>query len=528
MLSPDLMKYVVYVLRRFWIVIIVATLLGGVGYIFFDRQDASYRAEAQVFIGNALDPNPDRTDVQTALLIVPTYAEFARTTSVLMTTIENLELDMSVASLRRRISTRIIVDTPILSIRATTNDPELSASIANEVARNLIAESPSSLTDAELQQMDSLRLQLEDLESQNTVTRAQSADLLEQLNNAEENGQDDDVIEQLRIQYAELVDRLNTSRGVVAQTSDTYIGLANRVGRLEIVEEAVPPRGSVGINPLLVGIVAAFIGVGGTTAMLLLYLEYFDDNIRTATEVKKHLKLPILGHIQKSSQSSAKQSEYLREGSIESLPIIEDYRVIQTKLVFGADEKASDKSRVYLIASPNSSEGRTFNVVNLAAVMASSGQKVLLIDANLRQPKLHTIFDMDNTHGLTEAFSANYTNDENYQDMIRKIIQDTGIKNLHVITSGIEGVPVSPQILSFDRFATFRDNVSELYDYDIILIDTPPSKKTSDSFSIAASSDTGIIMIVSYATTSIRDMNSIIEQFEHLRSKIVGVILNRM
>ncbi len=525
MIGPELTKYVLYVARRIWIVVLVALLLGGGAYFFIDRQPPSYRAEARIFVGNALQPATDRSDVQTSLLLVPTYAEFARTTSVLEATIETLDLDMSVARLRQAVSTRIITDTPILAIRATTSDRQLSADIANEVARNIIEFSPSNLTDDELVQLDILRQQLNEVEEAIATTREQASNVLEQLNEAQENQANEREIEQLRSRYNELVERLNTSRGIVANTSDTYLSLVSRVGRLEIVEPAALPSGSSGFSPILIGAVAAVGGAGLATAGLLLFLEYFDPRIRTELEIVRTLQMPVLGQIKKNGKVRKNLKDYLLPDNIAQNPLSEGYRKIKTNLLFSGD--GLDTPNVYLIASPDPKDGRTFTAANLAATIAAGGQRVLLIDADLWKPRIHQIFGLDNAHGTAGLLQAQEITPDAMLSAIHHARQETSIPKLHVITSGTQSEKAPVKVFSFDLFEDFIDAALNSGEYDTILVDSPPSQNVSDAYMIAAASKANVLIVVSYATTYAPDAALLRDQFAYVGAEVKGVILNK-
>lgn len=526
MLGPELRKYILYVVYRFWLVILVAALLGGAAYFFIDRQDPSYRAEARLFIGNALDPDPDRTEVQTALLLVPTYAEFARNRQVLEATIEALDLDMSVSSLRRMVSTRVITDTPLLAIRATTTDPERSAAIANEVARNIIDISPSNLTDEELERLDTLRVRLDELEEQIAVTSDEAATVQQQLNQAQEDGADEETIAELTTRYDALVDRLNNSRSINADISAIYTSLASRVGRLEIVEEATPPGSSSGFSPLLIGLVAAVGGAGATVAGLLLFLEYFDPRVRTEFEVVRRLEMPVLGKTRRSGKIRSNHKEHLTDGTMGTQTYAENYRRIQTNLLFASEKPGNH--HIYMVASPKNNDGRTFTTANLAVVLASSGQDVLLIDADLRESRLHELFSADNSKGLTALLSTDCEDADCLKDLLQNTIQETRTPLLHLIPSGTDGEPVSPRVLGFEQFQTMIDTLIEHFDYDVILIDTPASRDFADSYMMAASSKAEVILVVAHARTMAPDIAFMRDQFRHVGATVMGVIMNKV
>jgi receptor protein-tyrosine kinase len=172
-MREDITKYLSFILKNIWIVILSSGLLGGMVYLYFSSQDTNYSAQAKIFIGNALQPNTDLGEVDLGLRIAPTYAEFATTYNVMMNTIETLNLDLSVDQLRHKITTRIVVDTAILIIQVHDSDAEQAAVIANELARNLILESPSYLSEAEREQLQIQSDLISELQAQLAITQEQ-------------------------------------------------------------------------------------------------------------------------------------------------------------------------------------------------------------------------------------------------------------------------------------------------------------------------------------------------------------------
>jgi capsular polysaccharide biosynthesis protein len=196
-MTLDIRMYVMYLLKRFWIVVIVSLTLGVIAYRFLGEPDPVYRAEARIFIGGeALSlTNPDVRDIDFGQRLAPTYAQFAKDFDVLTATIEALNLNLSPTQLGRKISTRIILDTAILQISAEDTDPQRAANIANEIARNLILNSPSNLTEDEQLQLTVQTAQIAELEDQIAITREQSLETLQRLNDASDRGDQDEIDE---------------------------------------------------------------------------------------------------------------------------------------------------------------------------------------------------------------------------------------------------------------------------------------------------------------------------------------------
>lgn len=537
-MRQELLKYTLYVIKRIWIVLLLTAVVTGGVYWYLGRQRPTYRAETRVFVGNVTtSPNPDRVDQLIAQDLVPTYIELVRTSDVLQATLEDLDLTetMSVGRLRGMISAREILNTSIFVIRVTDSNRERAAEIANTLAENLIERSPTNPTADEQLQLQILRQQIEDLQSQIDTRSDQAIEIGNALDVARAQELEREVFD-LTQQYNQVVEQLDTARGVLAQLSSSYQGLSNRVNRLTIVEAAQPPSGSTNINRNLVTLLAAVGTMGVGIAGLLLYLEYVDGKIRIENEIKRMLHVPLLGSIPHVRGISSPPNALVTQkpGS----RAYEGFRAVLTKLLFssaGQAAQAQHEAHVYLISSPDKVEGRSFIAANLAVIVAEAGLKTLLIDADLRKPMLNAVFDLDNTCGLVPLLAQINTNPQ-YEEqspndtqvivLTRQHIQNTQVKNLKVMTTGLSGVSLSSEMLGFQNLQRALDAIQREFDFDIILFDTPPALLTSDTYVLSASIGAEIILVVNSGRSNRADLIKVRDQYQHIGSNISGAILN--
>lgn len=523
-MNIEFMKYVKYVLRRSWIVLIIAALLGGVTFGYFYTRDPIYTAEARIFVGNTLfTPDPNISQLDFGRRIAPSYAELVTRPPVLQATIDGLNLNMSTQRLARMVSARIILDTPILAIRVTTDEPALAADIANELARNLIATSPG-LLEEEQQQLSELSQQISQLREQIARTTDQTNAVLSELNNAIERGNQREV-EILQDRYNRLVDQQNSARAVLAQLSNTVTQLTNRANRLQLIEEAIPPTSSANPNPYLFAAIAAAAGAGVAVAGILLFLEYFDDRLRTENEVRRQLDMRVLGKVPLHIRTSRDHSQLLGKGDFAHEPLGEAYRTIQTSLLFSTEGRQSGVT--YMIVSPREKEGRSFTAANLAVIMAESGLNVLLIDADLRNPRLHKLFRLENKKGLASLLETTLTGAPELEKAWHEAIQQSASERLHIVTSGLDGVKLNSKILGYDNLQACLSNLHTWSDYDVILFDTPPAFNLADSYILATATQANVILVLQASRTSKQEASKTIEQFQHIKSTVNGVIINK-
>lgn len=192
--------------------------------------------------------------------------------------------------------------------------------------------------------------------------------------------------------------------------------------------------------------------------------------------------------------------------------IAEQYRTIRTNLQFSS---AIHKNQTIVITSPSFGEGKSTVTANLAVSIAQQEEKVLIIDASLRSPAIHSIFNLKNDIGLTTVLIGESTLD--------KAVKKTGVENLHVLTSG--PIPFNPaELLGSEAMGLLIKKVIE--QYDIVLFDSPPVLKVSDT-SILANQCDGVLLVVSCYHTANESALEAKRVLSFTKGRLVGAILNK-
>lgn len=191
----------------------------------------------------------------------------------------------------------------------------------------------------------------------------------------------------------------------------------------------------------------------------------------------------------------------------------EAFRTLRTNLGFASMD---EPCRSILFTSTSPRDGKSTVASNLAVVMAQAGNRILLIDADLRKPMQHNIFEVDNRQGLTNVLLREVE--------IEKALHNGLVDNLHVLTSG--PIPPNPaEILGSERTQQVLQQLLEEYDY--VFIDSPPILAVTDAAILSTVVD-GVVLVVNYAVTRNDLAREAVDQFKKANARILGVVLNQV
>ena len=257
-------------------------------------------------------------------------------------------------------------------------------------------------------------------------------------------------------------------------------------------------------NILLALITGLTLGIG-----LAFFFEYLDNTIKTPDEVERYLKIPLLGVVGSfpTDSTDPKEKEMITHLEPQST-IAEAFRTIRTNLLFSSPDI---EKKVLLVTSVLPLEGKTVLASNLAITFAKMGKNVLLIDADLRRPRIHTVFDLERGKGLSALLVGG-----------ESTIKNTDIPSLKVITSG--ALPPNPaELLNSKKMKEFIERARE--QYDIIIIDSPPILSVTDPAILATFSD-GVVITIRASSTPRPAIKKGIQQLSEVGGKVLGCILN--
>jgi capsular exopolysaccharide synthesis family protein len=191
----------------------------------------------------------------------------------------------------------------------------------------------------------------------------------------------------------------------------------------------------------------------------------------------------------------------------------ESFRAVRTNLLFSS---ADEGGRSVVVTSTGPSEGKTVVATDLAVALAQAGQRVLLIDGDMRKPRVHTVFKKPQEPGLSNILVGNAKASE--------AVHTTAVTGLWVMPAGLH--PPNPaELLGSKRFKDFMSSLSQHFDW--VVLDTPPVMAVTDA-SVTAHLVTGVLFVVGAEMTSRHAGQRALEQLEHARAKFIGVVLNRV
>ncbi len=278
---------------------------------------------------------------------------------------------------------------------------------------------------------------------------------------------------------------------------------------------------------MIIGLVASFV------------FEALDTSIGTIEDVETYLGVSVVGLIPQIEFNDIKFdkkkeiSEDLARLVIHYAPksvLAESYRSLRTNIQFLSYEQ---EAKALLFTSSSPREGKTTTIVNLALTMAQSGNKVLLVDADLRKPALYRIFGLEKEQGLSEIILSK----RHWRECVKTvtdiitgelgmsdIILMPGIDNLHIITCGT--IPPNPsELLNSDNMDDFIDSIKK--EYDMVLFDCSPVLPATDSAVLGRKID-GIVLVYAVGNVSRSSLKRAKAHMDNVKVRVIGIVLNGM
>jgi capsular exopolysaccharide synthesis family protein len=500
--------YLDIVKRWWWLFIASAIIPMAVSYYFASKQPDLYQAKATLIVGTSVfqDPNPNRGEIDLSNTLAAAYAELVRQRPVLEAVIRTLGMERSPEQLASQIGTNIRSGAQLLEIQVTDANPEAAALIANGLADELIRRSPTSEKSL-TEQQGFIDEQLKELRTKTDEIDNQIAELttsLSEKTSAAEIREVEDKIAALELVKSRYQTNYAALLSVYRNESPNVLAFFDR---------AVPPREPVAKKTNLILAVSGAAGIGLALGAVLL-MEYLDTSLRWSKDNAQSIfGLSVLGAVPRVSKH-----ESLLSGNPLS-PMADGIRSIQVNVFLSQPDRPFE---TLLLTSPGASEGKSFVVANLAVALASAGNRVIVIDTDMRRATLHEYFDLLNVAGLSDVL-AGQRGDAEEPPVVP--LQEAELDNLRVLSAGRS--PMDPvALLTSSRFPALLESLKD--QADIILLDSPPVLGLPEA-TVLATLVEGTILVVSAGLTKRESARQAKDRLLAQRGvNLLGVVVNRV
>ncbi len=298
--------------------------------------------------------------------------------------------------------------------------------------------------------------------------------------------------------------------GLLQRAKETGVSSELKSSNIRLVDLAEVPRAPVRPNnPLL--LLVGLLGGSLLAVGLAVAFESLDDRIKTPDDIKVHLGLPMLGLVPRIAPKLLGARPLMNNGVPPAFS--EAYRTIRTNVVFSS---AHAGPNTIVVTSTVAGEGKTVAASNLAVGIAQTGEEVLLIDTDLRRPRVHSLFGVRQEPGLSNLLIGNAK--------ARAVIHQTGIPGLLVLPAGY--LPPNPaELLGSPRFRYLLTNLGERIRW--IILDCPPVLAVTDA-TVLAQFAQGVVLVVGAEMASRQAAALAVERLQAVNGRIVGAVLNRV
>ena len=563
--------------RWLWLVVLGTIIGGALGYYISNRQTPVYQAQARFVILPAAQTTYDYYSYLNNLNIISTYTQLLTTEDLLFEASNRLgfpvmkgqatatqvgetqfvvltvkDTDPYKAAVIANGLVDILIDqnAKLQTVQFESAERNLQARVdqAEEQIATLEGQITSLSTEILQKQIENVQAQMTDVQSQiNTIeldmseVDPYSTSEVDQARLANDQAKIDELEPILALYqqiYTQLVvlgkttdtgeassvdlDRLKTTLQLYQQI---YISSINSLETLRLskaqstptvmqVETAAKPTTPISPKPVQSALLAAAIGLLATAGFIFL-VEFLDDTLKTPDDIKDVLETPVIGFIGELKHNPKQDEESLGVFVAKNprSPVAEAFRSLRTNLEYSS---VDDPARTLLVTSSGESEGKSTVAANLAIVEAQSGKKVIIIDADMRRPKVHVQFNKSNRKGLSDVVTGKLR----IEDVVKTYDQ---VEDLSIITCGT--IPPNPsELLGSDRMSQTLKELEE--QFDLIIIDTPPMI-VSDAQILSGKVDGVIFVVIPGQTRAIAALRPI-EELRRIGSHVMGIVANKI
>lgn len=488
--------------RRKWVIILTTLVTCAVASLGTYLTPPTYSASTTLRIAQLHGGSMDYVEYMYAERLMNTYVEILRSRPIVEEVIQRLELSMMTNDLASKIEVGPLADTELMKIGVEDGNPRRARDIANTLAAVLMERSQNLYAGGGKSAREILQEQLELVESSIEQDRLSLESLM-------------DLPDSPRREIDALYNKIRIQEGTYAlllnQYEEARLAEAMRAGSISVVEPAIEPRVPSKPRKKLNIMLGALVGLVGGMGLAFVF-EKLDTTLYSTEQAVALTGLPILGTIPTVKIDEFRGQEAIPIYTNGHSPQGEAYRLLRTNIL---SLNRDTPLKTLLTTSAERGEGKTTVVANLAQAMAQAGRLVVAVDADLRAPALHHVFELPNEVGLSSILER--------QVSLAEALQDTGIPHLQVLTSG--PVPSNPtELLGRPQMAALLETLVRAF--DIVLLDTPSLLGVADALVLAPLVD-GVAIVVAVAQARPEAVQAALKQSADVRGKLLGMIINR-
>ena len=496
----DLSDYWNMIRARKLIVVVTAIVVAALCAAFVLLKPKQYFAQAKVVVSPLINPAVTPVPGSTANTLQPdmaTEAEIVRSIPIATSVKETLSLTQSPDQLVKSVSANVIRDTTVMTIGFTSSEPKVAADAANAFADAYLTARGETVQKQVTEALGPLISQRDDLETK-----------FEETQNAIARTTDPAELATLRQKAADLSAQITTfstkivdlqSQGSVSQGGD-------------VVQQALTPSSPVGPNlPLAIALGLVIGAVLGSGIAIIRGLR--ENKVGGRDELATHLSAPVMAVIPKVEGWDRAERAELVTREEPGAPASEAYRTLATNIRFF---RSQTPLRVLVVSSAMPAEGKSATAANLAVILAETGLRTVLVDADLRRPRASRFIGVTDGPGLREAL-------EGSRDLV-DVIQATEIENLWIVGAG--AVPQDPvSLLAGPNADAVFDGLRRVA--DIVVCDAPPVLPVADASVLAEESD-AVLFVHDPGISNRTALEDAVRQLRTAGGSIIGGVYNNV
>jgi non-specific protein-tyrosine kinase len=498
----DPISFAQLLLRRWWLLLLCAIVGVGLAYYFATSRPPAYVSTVSLQLNPAgktpflpYSSEGISRDTSPVTAVAASYNEVLRSRAFGEVVVQQLQLPVSPDAIGASLSTVLVPNTNILRLNVIWDNPSDAQQLAQNIAQIFIIENQrrqESQPDVQAQ-LGTMEQSASDLQDRMAPLQQQE----QRLNSAIARGDLSGLSE-----LTSVGDRLAALESSRANLLIEISRLRSSFDTAVIVDNATP-GGLVNTTPLSQALLFGLLGGLGVAIVLSLVLEYLGDAVRTRRDVVEVAGVPPLARVGHTRGAGLVMRKSQASTAAEA------FRSMRASLRLAAPARSLD---TLVVTSAGPREGKTFVASNLAIALAQSGKRVLLVDADLRRPSIHTWFNVANDRGLTDSLSGSE----------HPAVLASGLENLWLLPSGPRASSPS-ELLGSEALSETLHGLSQRW--DMVILDSAPVGPVSDTL-LLANQASGALLVARSGRTRRSALHGALAALSATGRPIVGIVLN--